>query len=225
MITGDLVIKGAYQGVGTIYVKGNIYIPADLYAKKSAFPFPNDANQALRVAESLMVKGNSTDGLGLATQGSIFIGDLGKQQNSDAGNENYTIYNHPSVPANRLGPALGVYKIYGWYPGGKPAYDSLYERAISCTTGAATQIGSFNTVEAFLYAKNTVAGVTRRASFTIKGGIIADYFHIISGAGMCDGTKGQIQSRPSNKNYIDYDYRLATGKFRILEHLGSHFPK
>ena len=78
-------------------------------------------------------------------------------------------------------------------------------------------------VEAFLYARNTVAGISRRASYTIRGGVIADYFHIVQGASHCDGEPSSVHGRPRNRSYIEYDYRLRTGELPILEHIGALF--
>ncbi len=224
LVTGDLVIKGRYTGTGSIYVMGNIYIPSDLRAVRSAFPYADDETLALAKATAQMAA-MSTDALGLATQGSIFIGDIQKHQNSDAGNEAVNVYNHPATPANRRGEALGVLGVLGWFPGGSAEFDKLYENAVSCLTQEYTQIGSFNMVEAFLYAKNTVAGISRRASYTIRGGIIADYFHIVQGASKCGTDRSPVHGRPNDRSYIEYDYRLKTGLLRVLEHVGDLFPK
>ncbi len=224
LVTGDLVIKGTYSGTGSLYVKGNIYVPGDLRAARSAFPFDNDGTTALVQATAQMAAKN-TDALGLAAQGSIFIGDIQKHQNSDPGNEAVNVYNHPATPENRRGEALGVLEVLNWFPGGAAGFDQLYDMAFGCLTQARTQIGSFNMVEAFLYAKNTVAGISRRASYTIRGGVIADYFHIVQGAARCGANLSPVHGRPSNRSYIEYDYRLKTGLLRILEHVGALFPQ
>lgn len=223
-ITGDLVIKGWYTGVGSLYVQGNVYIPGDLRAMRTAFPFSSDDGQAVAKAADV-VRAQTTDALGIATAKSVFIGDIQKHQNSDAGNEAVNVYNHPATPANRRAEALGVLNVLAWFPGGQPAFDALYDMAVSCETQAATQIGSFNMVEAFLYAQNTVAGISRRASYSIRGGVIADYFHIVSGAAKCQPVASPVHGRPSDRSYIEYDFRMRTGIFRLLEHVGALFPK
>ena len=221
LVKGDLVIKGYYSGVGTIYVTGRIYIPADLRALHTAFPYAADETAAAAEAEGKLL---GTDALGLATSNSIFIADLGKQQNSDVGNETYTVYNHPLTPSDRNSAALGTDHVYSWFPGGAAGYAGLYEKAVNCDTGTATQTGSFNMIEAFLYAQNTIAGISRRASFTIRGGIIADYFHVVSGASRCASAASSVHGRDQNHSYIEYDYRIRTGKLRILEFLADAFP-
>jgi hypothetical protein len=223
LVKGDLVIKGYYKGVGSIYVTGNIYVPADLRALRSAFPYSSDAGQAINQAKT-QIKKKSTDALGLATAGSIFIGDIEKHQNSDPGNEAVNVYSHPSTPPNRTAAALGVLNVFNWFPGGRDGFGSLYENAVSCVTQQATQIGSFNMIEAFLYAHNTVAGISRRASYTIRGGVIADYFHVVSGAARCNADASPVHGHAGNRSYVEYDYRMKTGWLRLLEYVGETFP-
>ena len=225
LVTGDLVIKGWFTGIGTLYVRGNIYIPADLKAVNSAFPYP-DSDAAATALAAEQMKVIRTDAIGLATAKSIFIGDLEKHQNSEPGLETLTVYNHSLTPLNRQGATLGVLKVFDWFPGGRAGFDQLYENAVSCETGAATQLASFNLVEAFLYAQNTVAGISRRASYSIRGGVVADYFHVISGASRCgNAAPSTVHGRPQNRSYIEYDYRLQTGLLRILQYAGEKFPK
>ena len=210
-ITGDLVLKGYYTGNGTIYASGNIYLPGDLKAMRTAFPFPADPVAALAAANNL-VKAQSTDSLGIATAKSILVADLES-----------SIYSDPSTPANRTWTALGVRNVYNWIPGGKAAYDALYIDSIGCN-GNRPHAG-FNMIEAFLYAKNSVAGISRGASFTIRGGVIADYLHIISGAVNCPSTISSAHGMPQNRSYIEYDYRLQTGMLKILENVAAAFPR
>jgi hypothetical protein len=223
LIRGDVVLKGWYTGTGSIYATGNVYIPADLRAVRSAFPYADNEAQALAQARA-QVAARDTDALGIATAKSIFLADIEKHQNSDQGLENDTVYDHELTPENRRGTALGVLDVLRWFPGGRAAFDSLYEQAVSCETGNATQIASFNLVEAFLYARNTVAGISRRASFSLRGGVIADYFHVVSGASKCDSSLSAVHGRPGNRSYIEYDFRLRTGLLPILEHVAEAFP-
>lgn len=223
LVRGDVVLKGWYTGTGSLYATGNVYIPADLRAVRSAFPYADDEAQALAKANA-QVAARDTDALGIATARSIFLADIEKHQNSDQGLENDTVYDHSLTPENRTGTALGVLDVLQWFPGGRAGFDSLYENAISCETGKATQIASFNLVEAFLYARNTVAGISRRASFSLRGGVIADYFHVVSGASKCSSTLSKVHGRPANRSYIEYDFRLRTGLLPILEHVAEAFP-
>ncbi len=210
-IMGDLVLSGFYQGNGTIYASGNIYLPGDLKAMRTAFPYPNDPSSALARANQL-VKSQNTDSLGIATAKSILIADLES-----------TIYAHSSTPANRTAAALGVRDVYSWYPNGKTGYDMLYIDSIGCHDSRPH--AGFNMIEAFMYAKNSVAGISRDASFTIRGGVIADYLHIISGALNCPSTISPAHGMPQNRSYIEYDYRMQTGMLKILENVAAAFPK
>ena len=210
-IIGDAVISGYYQGNGTIYASGNIYLPGDLRAMRTAFPYPLDPAAALLVANDL-VKNRNTDSLGIASAKSILIADLES-----------TIYSHPSTPLNRTAAALGVRDVYAWYPGGKTEYDKLYIDSFGCN--GAQPHGGFNMIESFLYARNSVAGISRQASFTIRGGVIADYLHIISGALNCPSTLSPVHGLPQNRSYIEYDYRMQTGLLKILENVAAAFPK
>ncbi len=212
-VDGDLVIKGYYTGNGTIYATGNIYIPADLRSLRSAFPFSNDPKEAREQAARLVTSAN-TDSLGLASANSILIADLDS-----------SLYTHPTTPENRQADSLRVFKVFDWFPGGKEGFDALYERAYGCATGAETQLAGFNLIEAFLYAQNTVAGISRGGSYAIRGGVIADYMHILSGALFCTDAPSPLHGRAQNRSYIEYDYRLETGRLKMLEYLADEFPE
>jgi len=84
LINGDVVIKGVFTGVGTIYATGNIYIPANLKAARLAsFPYSDDA-AAANIKAKADLAAASSDGLGLASAKSIFVGDL--ENYMDSGN-------------------------------------------------------------------------------------------------------------------------------------------
>lgn len=219
LINGDLVISGSFKGNGTIYVTGNVYIPANLIATKSPFPYPDDAASALARANQIAAD-LSYDGLGIVTKRSIFLGDLEKKE---VGEQTNSVYNHPSTPADRKYEALGTLAVYNWFNGGKAGFDALYGKAFDCTTGATERVASIDLVDAFLMAENTIAGVSRHASYSIRGGIIADHMHIINGAQHCVG-KGKaspLHGQSSDWSYVEYDYRLATGKYLIMEHVAD----
>lgn len=219
LISGDLVISGSFKGNGTIYVSGNVYIPSNLRATKSPFPYPDDAAGALARANQIAAD-LSFDGLGIVTKRSIFLGDLEKRE---AGENGYTVYNHGSTPADRKYEPLGTLNVYNWFSGGKAGFDSLYSKAYDCTTGATERIGSIDLIDAFLMAENTIAGVSRHASYSIRGGIIADHMHIINGAQRCfgKGYTSPVHGQSGDWSYVEYDYRLATGKYLIMEHVAD----
>ncbi len=216
-ISGDVVIVGVYKGNGTIYTTGNVYIPANLKANKSPFPYPDDATAALAKANEAAAD-KSYDGIGIVTKKSIFLGDLEKKEQGDNG---LTVYNHPNAPTDRQYAALGVLNVYNWFSGGKAGFDGLYGAAIACASGKAERVGSIDVVDGFLMAENTIAGVSRGSSYSIRGGIIADHFHIITGASRCSTTPSPVHGHPSNFSYVEYDFRLATGKYLIMEHVAD----
>jgi hypothetical protein len=220
LVEGDLVIKGHYQGRGTIYVTGNIYIPFDLRAKRSPFPFP-DGKEAAKARGEELAKADETDALGLAAGGSILVADLRSQ-----------LYDMPMVQPNARRAALDVDRVYQWYPGGAAGYTALYEAAGSCSGATDGEVGSFNMIEAFLYTRKAVAGVARGNSYAVNGGMIADIWHILGtggglggplGFGGCSGTS-PVHGYEAGRNHVNYDHRMAAG-LQILEELAPYFSR
>lgn len=229
MVHGDLVIAGRYKGLGSIYVTGRVYIPADLTAMTTAFPFPDDPGQALTQGMK-QVAAQQGDALGIASNNSIFIADL-----------DTCLYNNGTgpcesaeVPLNLTRDALGVEAVYSWFPTGKAGYMALYQPSIDCKTGAVSStLGrhSFNRIDAYLYAANAVAGISI-GSWQVRGGIIANYMHILGevsgdlGLGgknpPCAPLTSPVTGKPMDHNYIDYDYRMQAG-MRILGELAPFF--
>lgn len=212
LIKGDLVIKGRYKGRGTIYVTGNIYIPFDVRPMRSAFPFPDDRVAAEKRGEELAAA-QDTDALGLAAGGAILTGTLATM-----------IYDVPiAPPAARRGP-LNVDRVYSWYPGGRAAYEALYEPAASGSDPRGGVVGSFNLIEAFIYARKAVAGKAQGNSYAINGGMITDIWHILGTAsGGSASVKNPIHGYSAGRNHINYDYRMGAG-MPILEALAPYFP-
>lgn len=211
MIKGDLVIKGVYTGLGTIYVTGNIYIPADLKAVNSVFPFPTEKLAAQAKGREL-VKSKQGDGLGLATAKSVLIADL-----------TTGIYDHGLTPPTQKRDVLGIDNVYNWFPGGKTGYQGLYEPSLNCGNQAMEARSSFNLVEAYIYAKGSIGGISRKGSWAINGGVITDVLHVLgTGAIHCDETVSSVHQMPQNTNYINYDFRMSAG-MRILGELAPYF--
>ncbi len=216
LITGDLVIKGVYSGLGTLYVKGRVYIPADLTASDSVFPYPEAPAAALAKGVKL-VKEKKGDALGIATAKSVFVADLGT-----------TLYDNDMLPANQKRAALGVETVYSWYDGGKGGYEKLYEPSINCATGKAEALKSFNRIDAFLYAVNSVVGISRSGSWAINGGIITDNMHLLgtvtagNNRKACPATASPAHGLPMDRNYVSYDYRMQAG-MRILGEIAPYF--
>jgi len=80
-----------------------------------------------------------------------------------------------------------VHRVFAWIPGSKAGFDQLYEPAPAPCGGGHPNLGrSVSRIDAYLYAGNTIGGRANKNSYAINGGIIADHFHIISGA-VCSG--------------------------------------
>jgi hypothetical protein len=201
VIEGDLVISGRFRGVGSIYVTGSILVPHDLRALNSPFPFSENSEAALGQAEQA-AKDSSRDGLGLAAKKSIFAGNL------DSG-----VIGHETAPVDSRKEAA---RIKGMLKTVNP-----YKQSNHCVTGRPQDLRSFEVIDAFLYAGDSIEGKATNSSFSIRGGIFTDYYHILNGAG-CVGARGvsSAHERLSNRSYVEYDWRLQTGKLRVLESLG-----
>ncbi len=205
-VDGDLIIKGRFTGIGTIYATGNIFVPFDLLAKHSPFPYPDDAGSAKTKGEGA-AKDKSLDGLALATPKSVFIG-----------NANSGVIGHPTSPIDSR-PAVKA--MYGWFTQAK--YEALYEKAFDCNSGNANRDRAVNAVDAFIYAGRSIEGFASGSAFSIRGGMITDYFLVLNAANGCVGSSriSPVHGRAMNTSYVEYDWRLATGKYRVLERLGD----
>lgn len=227
LVEGDLVIKGFYEGVGTIYVTGNIYIPFDLRAKRSAFPFPENDDDALKKAKEI-VANKGADALGLAAGKSVMIAEL-ETMLYPTMDQAVNVAKWPAdfiaTLAGKMRPDLEVESVYGWYPGGKAEYTKLYESSYNCLNGASVPHG-FNLVEAYIYARKTIGGLARSNSWAINGGIIADSVHILGRGGWhvnsqpCPSKAHPVHGYVMNRNYINFDFRMKTG----LEIMGQLAP-
>ncbi len=250
-IDGDLVIKGKYSGVGSIYVTGNIYVPFDLIAKRSIWPYASDKATAEAQARASM-QGSLHDGLGLATKRNIIIGefevdlarvDLMPPRAAADSRGNSSVWYHGATPADKRGdsPSINVRSVYSWMPGGRAGYEALFEQAMDCTTLAPARkyshpappttpvdlgplVGSFNRIDAYLYAENTIGGLARQNSYSINGGIISDNFHIVSGSQSCKTSTSihPVHGRGVNWSYVAYDYRMKFG-LPLLDRFSEYF--
>jgi hypothetical protein len=71
LIEGDLVIAGSYKGLGTIYAN-NVFVPNDLKALNSAFPFSLDEATAIEQAKAAVEQ--KKDGMYLAAINRLVVG-------------------------------------------------------------------------------------------------------------------------------------------------------
>ncbi|MBC7533376.1 MAG: hypothetical protein H7318_17530 [Oligoflexus sp.] len=207
MVEGDVIISGPYQGVGTLYASGSVYIPSDLIATHSVFPYPDTKAEATAMAD-IAVKDAKLDGLGIAAAKNIYLGNI----------EFFTT--DPNRSAGLGIASLDFKEMYKWYT--QAAYQALYTVAAACSFNDAGK-GSLNVVDAFLHTPGTITGVIVNTSYSIRGGIFAGVFNVVNGNRVCDKTSkiSPIHGRNMSNSYVEYDWRLATGKFPILERLGE----
>lgn len=218
-VKGDLVIYGHYQGVGTIYVDGNVYIPFDLVAKRSFLRDYLDPEDA-KAEAARAVRQQSHDALAIATKRNIIIGEFDYIKNPDE-----SVWFHRSTPAEMHGKALKIRNIYNWFPGGKAGYERLFGVAYNCVKNTRQgHRGSINLIEAYLYAENTIGGLALENSYAINGGVIANHYHLISQAMDCRSGQHPIHKRPMNFSYINYDYRMLHG-LPLLDRFSAYFIK
>jgi type II secretory pathway pseudopilin PulG len=216
-VTGDLVITGWYTGVGTIYVDGNVYIPFDLRAKRSIFPYDTDPAVASKKARE-SVRNNAHDALAVATRRNIIIGEFDYTTNP-----NTSVWFHEATPADKRGDKLGVRDIYKWYPGGRAEYEKLFGVAYNCQTSSVQgSRGSINLIDSYLYAQNTIGGLARKNSYSLNGGIIADNFHVVSASRYCQAGLHPVHRQEMNYSYINYDYRMLHG-LPLLDRFADYF--
>ena len=235
LVNGDVVIKGVFTGVGTIYATGNIYIPANLKAAHLAsLPYSDDA-AAANIQAKADLAAASSDGLGLASAKSIFVGDL--ENYMDSGNGRSTRANglhgirYNSIYTNDQGTPFtgtvnGVWNVYNWLP--EAQFEALYETLTPCWTASDRPLvaghswgeRTFTQIDAYLYAVSAVAGINRASSWTLNGGVISQSMHIVSGADS-DRINANGSCHPAR---INFDYRLQNG-LQSLEQVGALFAK
>lgn len=219
LVKGDLVLKGPYKGIGTIYATGNVYIPADLIAMDGAFPYPAGEQAAIDHAKQSILK--KKDALAIATSKSIILSDF--DDHLDLEKPEYSVFNHPRTPPDKTFGALGVLSIENWYTGGLNAYRALYEPSpINCDSGKVDHKRSISRVDAFLFAEKTIGGRANRNSVAINGGVMADSFHVISAAPNCAPGTHPVHGYDQTKNHIIYDLRLSHGLV-LMSHLKKWF--
>ncbi len=218
LINGDLVIKGTYAGLANIYVTGNIYIPADLVGQTSPFPYSEDPSEALEQAKAAIA--NKFDALGLASAKSIIVSDFDTH-----GPGNRSVFDHEWTPAVDSLEALGINNVYQWYPGGQVGFASLFEGYdFNCAANDQYPRNnrSISRIDAYLYAMQAVGGRANRNSYAINGGVIANHFHIISGAAHCPDQVHPKFRQNARMSYVNYDWRMKAGLL-LLKQLEDYF--
>jgi len=141
---------------------------------------------------------------------------------SSHGKDHPSVYEHEHTPPGRRAADLGVHRVFAWIPGSKAGFDQLYEPAPAPCGGGHPNLGrSVSRIDAYLYAGNTIGGRANKNSYAINGGIIADHFHIISGAVSCAATTHPVHGNPSNNSYVNYDWRMMTGLLLLKQMKGA----
>jgi len=223
LVKGDLVIKGPYQGIGNIYATGNIYIPGDILAKTSPFPYSTDREAALKQAKAALAA--NMDALALATPLSIVISDFETHAPMPDKSENGSVFEHIATPLADQASQLGIKNLYTWFPGGETGYDALYDTFdMHCvnTPDRGQNHRSFSRIDAFLYAAKAIGGRANLNSYSINGGVIANYFHVISGAINCPVGLQPIHKQDQQYSYVNYDWRMQVGLL-LLKQFGDDF--
>ena len=218
LINGDLVIKGRYKGMANIYVTGNIYIPSDLVASESPFPYSEDPTEAIEQAKVAMA--NNLDALALATPQSIIVSDFDSH-----GPGNSSVFDHEWTPESNTLAALGVNNVYNWFPGGKTGFAGLFESYnLNCNIGSnrGDNQRSLSRIDAYLYAAKAIGGRTNLNSYAINGGVIANHFHIISAAAHCPDELHPKFALNARYSYVNYDWRMKVGLL-LLKQLEDYF--
>ncbi len=87
-IDGDLIIQGVVKGSGSIYVRGNVYIPTDLvYADGQAY-LPNDSPGSPTGPRTFGIAADGTkNALALTAGGNVMVGDFQRPGTGPAGAE------------------------------------------------------------------------------------------------------------------------------------------
>ncbi|MBM4253787.1 MAG: hypothetical protein FJ146_17610 [Deltaproteobacteria bacterium] len=218
-IEGDVVIKGSYTGIGTIYAN-NIYVVDDVVATKSAFPFDEDPAKAVVQAVSSIAR--KDDALYLGALNQVLVG-------------NYTTKLADSCGPNGAGITCVSADPYSWISradfealGRKAtllkdvngvAHALLHQDYDPTGTDERAQI-EVNRVDAFIYAQRNLQWRSY-ANILLNGGYMAPYSGVMSTApyrttihsenAAINWALNPRNGLPVTRNVIRYDYRLRVG--------------
>lgn len=215
LVTGDLIIKGVYKGIGSVYAK-NVYIPDDLRSidclpGSNTCPFPfAGVTEDEKIASAKLAIQQKKSALYLAGLRQTVVGGVSL-------NWGFTLENP-----------------YTWYP--EAQYRNLCTQGAYLTNSDATRFntpGQFydptstadirarcevSRVDAFLYGHDRI---TWRAygNFLINGGFVGYQAALLSTVPyrmFHNGVPARIpvngrNSMPANQNVIRYDWRLRAG--------------
>lgn len=219
-IDGELIIKGKYKGVGTIYAK-NIYIANDVLATKSPFPFSDDPKVAVEQAQDSVARGD--DGLYLGALDSIVIGPVNNLLNEADDTrvvEVSPFETETGVDTTRILPAWRVLKDYT-----KLGTQAEYAPRVDGATAnlnthqkpdTAMYANEVSRVDAYLYSQKVVSWrsyqnlLLNGGFMSPEGGFVAAVPHHMW------HRASEYKINPRNKldayrSEIRYDYRLRVG--------------
>ena len=67
-----------------------------------------------------------------------------------------------------------------------------------------------------------VGGRAQFNSYAINGGVIADHFHVISGASACPAGTHPVHKQDQTWSHVNYDWRMKSGLL-LLKQLSRYF--
>ncbi|RZA26169.1 MAG: hypothetical protein EOP10_04495 [Proteobacteria bacterium] len=223
-INGDLIIKGKYKGVGTIYAQ-NIYIVGDVVAERSPFPFSEVEATALQQAQESVARGD--DGLYLGALNQIVAGVVQNGLNDEVDQTKQLVTDKPTW-LDAVAP-VGV----DWLP----EYNTFGVQTIGPRDLNGALIANFPRwggvdpvtdwryrmevvrVDAYLYSQKIItwrsySSLLLNGGFmTPKGGFVSSMPELIYNN---SSWKGKVQTNARNgiapeQNQIRYDFRLRIG--------------
>ena len=230
LIDGDLIIKGFYKGIGTIYAK-NIYIVNDLKATNSPFPFSQDPLEAQTQAQASVLKGD--DGLYLGALGQVVVGVIENRLQDEEDHSKQLVKTNP----------------YAWIT--KSDFESMGQQAVwpknlagvdvplPLTGGASGDPNTdarfkleVNRVDAYIYAQDLVSW-RAYGNILLNGGFMSPKGGLVTRAPQATYEQrpdlnqfapNPRNGMPINQNVIRYDYRLRIGGGG-LETLKAYFDQ
>ncbi|MBC7532308.1 MAG: hypothetical protein H7318_12070 [Oligoflexus sp.] len=215
-IDGDLIIKGQYRGVGSIYAR-NIFIVNDLTAVKSPFPFDVDPGKASVQAQASIIRGD--DGLYLGALGEIIVGNVEVKILQDSVSKvYYTNANPYAWFAKDKYFALGTQAAW---PKKKDGTDvtNVAGHSLGGNPTTSTKVrNEVNRVDAYLFAQSRISWRAYN-SILLNGGFMSPVGGFVSTVPANTYQRGDLvdfalnpkNGQSVNQNLVRYDYRLRIG--------------
>lgn len=219
LVKGRLVIKGWYRGQGTIYSTENVFIPADLRAVKTPFPYPDDPALALAKAKASLQARD--DALAIASAKSVIIGDP-----IDRGPPDRSAFSngYDEIPLEDRESTLKIDDVFTWISKERFDKEILEAGPLECLEGGhpSTVKWTISRVDAFLYAKAMIGGRARHNAFALFGGAISNSYHIITNAPNCPEGIHPVFGLSQRYQHIMPDWRVQSGLL-LLKQISGYF--